>query len=364
MQPLSHRRRLSALLAAGAAAVGVAAVPATADAATASYAMGTITFTAAKGEANHLTVVPYGLTLKLTDTGTAGPAKTPIALMAGPGCWHTSSNTALCPIGATLLHADLGDGNDVFDASLVTTPLNVTGGPGDDSLTGGMGADHLDGGPGNDTFEARDAAIDTLTCGTETDSGNADAADVVAADCEAVTKTAAPVTVDPGPAPPIVDPGPAPPIVDPPPVDPLPVTTPAANTVPATIPPQSVGFSASGVASVKVVCPAGSGGCSGTVVIELPQTQIGAKGHQKLVAPTRRAAHGLQIGKARFTAKAGTSPTIPVRLSKRGRQRILRSRRRAHARIVVTTRRADGTTTTAAQDVTIQPKRSKARPRR
>jgi hypothetical protein len=363
MQPLSHRSRLSALLAAGAAAVALGAVPATAHAATASYAKGTITFTAAKGEANNLTVAPFGLTLKLTDTGTAGPAKAPIVLTAGPGCWHTASNTALCPVGATLLQAGLGDGNDSFYASLVSTPLDVTGGPGDDTLTGGTGADHLDGGPGNDTFEAVDGAIDTITCGTETDSGNADSADVVAADCEAVTKPAPPVTVDPDPAPPIVDPPPDP-TPPPAPVDPISIA-PAANSVPATIPPQSVGFSASGVASVKVVCPADSGGCSGTIVIELPQTQTqtGAKGHQKLVAPTRTTAHGLQIGKAHFSAKAGTSPTIPVRLSKRGRQRILRGRR-ARARIVVTTRRADGTTTTATQDVTIRPKRSKARRRR
>jgi hypothetical protein len=147
------------------------------------------------------------------------------------------------------------------------------------------------------------------------------------------------------------------------PVDP-PQVAPATNSVPATIPPQTVGVSASGVASVKVVCPADSGGCSGTIVIDIPQTQTGgAKGHQKLVAPTRSTARSMQIGKAHFTAKAGTSPTIPVRLSKRGRQRILRGRR-GRARIVVTTRRADGTTTTATQEVTIQPKRSTAGRRR
>jgi hypothetical protein len=66
------------------------------------------------------------------------------------------------------------------------------------------------------------------------------------------------------------------------------------------------------------------------------------------------------IGKAKFSAKAGTSPVVPVRLSKRGRQRIVRGRR-SKARITVTTRSATGGSVVTTQEVTIRPRRSAAR---
>jgi len=44
-----------------------------------------------------------------------------------------------------------GDGDDIIDASLVTTPINVDGGSGNDQITGGVAADHLTGKDGNDT---------------------------------------------------------------------------------------------------------------------------------------------------------------------------------------------------------------------
>src|SRR5436305_4491908 len=208
------------------------------------------------------------------------------------------------------------------------------GGPGDDTLTGGTGADHLDGGAGNDTFETRDAAVDTIVCGTETDSGHADSADSVVPDCESVLKPAAPVVTPPSTGP-VTVPLPDPPATEPPtpdPSTPIPTQpiTPAANAVPPTVPPQTVGVSASGVARVRVVCPADSGGCSGTVTIEIPGA-TSSGGHAKAAAALK----AIVVGKARFRAKAGTSPTIPVRLTKRGRQRILRGRR-GRARIVVT----------------------------
>jgi hypothetical protein len=133
------------------------------------------------------------------------------------------------------------------------------------------------------------------------------------------------------------------------------VITQPANAVPPTIPPQTVGLSASGVATVRIVCPADSGGCAGTVSIELPAAATGKHGK---IAIGARKQPSTSIGRARFTAKAGTAPLIPVRLSKRGRQRILRGGR-SRARITVTTRTADGKTTVSSQDVTIRP-RSKA----
>lgn len=103
--------------------------------------------------------------------------------------------------GADVLRA--GDGNDRLD-----------GGPGADAIDGGFGDDAIVGGPGrdtisadlagddcgpawckvpygNDTIDARDGEVDSVTCGAGADRVLADAADVVAADCEQVEHDAA-----------------------------------------------------------------------------------------------------------------------------------------------------------------------------
>jgi hypothetical protein len=173
----------------------------------------------------------------------------------------------------------------------------------------------------------------------------------VAADCEAVTRPVAP-----GPAP-----------VEPPvdPVDPgdgrLDGTTANAstNSVPPTIPEQSVAVSASGVATVQVVCPPDSGGCSGTVAIVVP---LKATGAARAVASAAKS-KTMRIGQARFKAAAGTKPTIRVRLTKRGRQRILRNVR-SRGRIVVTTKSADGKTAVTSQSITFHERRRPPRKRR
>jgi len=124
-----------------------------------------------------------------------------------------------------------------------------------------------------------------------------------------------------------------------------------------------VSVSASGVARVRVECPADSGGCSGTVRLVLP-SRASAKTHSRMTATAARTRAPITLGRAKFSAKAGTSPVVRVRLSKRGRQRILRSRRGRRARIVISTRHADGTTSTASQDVTIRLKHRAAKRRK
>jgi hypothetical protein len=347
MRPAFHPNRLRVLLAAGGVMMVAAVAPAGAGAATATYAGGTVTYTAASGEANHVAVQPWGLGLKVTDTGTRGTIASPIAVTAGAGCWQFGSSSVLCSGSATTISANLGDGNDSLDAHMASVALNVSGGTGDDS------------------FDTRNGATDTLVCGGGTDTGNADAADSVAPDCETVLKTA-PATIAPAPitdpiTDPIVDPiadpvtsttGPDPSPADDPPTD----APTAANAVPASIPPQTVGVSASGVARVQIVCPPDSGGCSGTVVIDIPQTSAPKRNHKlSATASAARRKPPLRIGKAKFRAKAGSSPVIPVRLSKRGRQRILRGRR-SRARITVTSRSAAGRTVVTTQEVTIRPR--------
>jgi hypothetical protein len=102
----------------------------------------------------------------------------------------------------------------------------IDGGAGDDRLDGGFGDDTLIGGPGkdiisgdraggdcgpiwckypygNDAIDARDGEMDSVTCGAGADTVLADAGDVVAPDCETVTRGAAvpaPGAVTPGAA--------------------------------------------------------------------------------------------------------------------------------------------------------------------
>ena len=308
-----HPNRLRALLAAGAALAAFAVAPAAADAASVSEIGGKLSYVAAPGESNHVTIAPWGFYLKVTDTGTKLGA--PVVLTSGSGCWRLSSSSASCGSAATALNVNLGDGDDFINAA--------------------------------------DGKVETIACGSGNDSGTAETADSVGADCEAVAKPA-PAVPDPGlpVTDPPIDPTVDPPIDQPPVVDPQIPVKPPANSVPPTIPAQTVGVSSSGVATVLVVCPPDSGGCSGVVTIELPA--VAAARHAKVASGSRRAAN-VKVGQAKFKAAAGSSKTVAVRLSKRGRQRILRGRHTRRARITVTTRSATGTTSVISQDVTIRP---------
>ncbi len=106
-----------------------------------------------------------------------------------------------------------GGGNDTLRASDGSDRLD--GGPGDDDIDAGFGDDTIVGGPGrdsiagdrrggdcgplwcklpfgNDTIDARDGEVDSVTCGLGEDTVLADAIDVVASDCEHVTRAGAP----------------------------------------------------------------------------------------------------------------------------------------------------------------------------
>ncbi len=60
---------------------------------------------------------------------------------------------------------------------------------GNDRLTGGPGRDQLLAGPGNDRLFARDGAADTIVCGRGYDRVIADRRDVIAADCEWLSRS-------------------------------------------------------------------------------------------------------------------------------------------------------------------------------
>ena len=64
----------------------------------------------------------------------------------------------------------------------------LAGGGGGDEIDGGAGSDTVDGGAGDDTILVRDGEVDTVACGSESDSVTADDNDSVAADCETVSR--------------------------------------------------------------------------------------------------------------------------------------------------------------------------------
>jgi Ca2+-binding RTX toxin-like protein len=110
-------------------------------------------------------------------------------------------------------------GNDTLKGA--DGPDTLDGGPGDDDLDAGFGDDVIVGGPGrdaiagdrrggdcgplwckypygNDTIDARDGEPDSVMCGAGDDTVLADAADVVAPDCEHVTRGGGAAPAGPG----------------------------------------------------------------------------------------------------------------------------------------------------------------------
>jgi Ca2+-binding RTX toxin-like protein len=140
-------------------------IAAPAHASTAGVQGTTLTFTAANGESNRVTISLSGETIRVTDTG-ATPT-------AGAGC-TLSGRTVSCPrTGLTDIVADLGDRNDRLGISrAVALRSRVRGASGNDTLGGGGGPDELDGGGGADTvsYAGRNDAV-TVTLGGGADDG-------------------------------------------------------------------------------------------------------------------------------------------------------------------------------------------------
>jgi Ca2+-binding RTX toxin-like protein len=120
-----------------------------------------VTYAAAAGEANRLTVSRLGDQWTLSDPGAA--------IAVGDGCRSVDAHTAACtaangPEPVFAFSAQLGDGDD---ALTVAGPLLVRGftdgGPDDDTLTGGPDSDTFDGGPGADRIDGGGGNFDTLT---------------------------------------------------------------------------------------------------------------------------------------------------------------------------------------------------------
>ena len=133
---------MRALRVSAALVVALAAGPAAAEGATVSGARMALTFDAAPGEANRLTVLRAPGRFRVVDTGAA--------VAAGAGCTQVAPDTAECSDASIRkIVVRLGDGDDVVTAS-VSTETEIDGGSGNDRLEGGEGPDELEGGEGDD----------------------------------------------------------------------------------------------------------------------------------------------------------------------------------------------------------------------
>jgi hypothetical protein len=346
-----------------AAAAAALALPAGASAATVSSAGGAVTFTAASGESNRLSVFEAGGTLLFEDAGVS-------SMTAGPGCTPAGAQRVVCAVhGDGAVAVQLGDGNDVV-VSQVPLPFGVHGGlgddgivlsagndavdggagadtidagggddavdggagadtldagGGDDSLAGGAGVDSLAGGAGADTLRARDGAAEPLACGSETDAVEADHGDAVDSDCEVVDRgeTAQPTFA---------------PVLPP---DPTGGVGSAIEAPVAAISGASLHVTRAGLTQVRLRCPRTAfEGCSGSIVVE--PLGVAAPNSRLDVTGARRVP--IRLGTARFRALAGAGITVPVRLEPRVWRR-LAARPRAKVRITVTMANATGATT-------------------
>ena len=142
----------------------LASAPAVAGAATAKVRNGTLTYSAAAGEANVLSVKFASGAFVLSDSGAL--------ITPGTGCAARAPAHLVTCRGVDRIEAALGDGADELkvDASV---PLGVTavGGAGDDVLRGGPQADTLSGGPGADRLDGA-AGPDVLRGGDDLDTAD------------------------------------------------------------------------------------------------------------------------------------------------------------------------------------------------
>ena len=127
----------------------LAALPSAASAATATadirvrngVELGPVTFKAAKGERNDVTVTNDGGLLRMHDDNNR--------VRARGDCTQVNRHTALCPSTEDIAQIRLGNRND---HATVESLVTVFGGDGNDVLRGSSGDDRLDGERGNDTL--------------------------------------------------------------------------------------------------------------------------------------------------------------------------------------------------------------------
>ena len=171
MPPRSHRPRAARARTIAVAVTGVLVMsPAAAHAATVGVASTfggpQIQVNALAGETNTLTATQFGTDYYISE---AGP--TPVTPAAGCAATGTPSIVRCTVTGLKSIRANLGDGNDSFDAGAVVVPLFAYGEAGDDRLESPAFAagSLLNGGSGNDTLDPGTGFNDAVVGGDGVD---------------------------------------------------------------------------------------------------------------------------------------------------------------------------------------------------
>jgi Ca2+-binding RTX toxin-like protein len=147
-----------------------------ARAATVGVTSGTLSYTAAAGEANEVKVEVVGSAYEFTPL-----AFPPPVLDAQAPCSPLPEGRATCPTsGVTRMTVVLGDGDDRLlatafveaDAARVMVPVTADGGAGNDTLAGGFADDVLNGGAGDDTLTKGYISSATLSVPADGDTFN------------------------------------------------------------------------------------------------------------------------------------------------------------------------------------------------
>jgi hypothetical protein len=150
-----------------------AAAPAMAG--TASVTGGTLSYVAAPGETNTVTVTQSGNSFTIADTTAT--------ITSDAGCLGTGSET-ICTDASPIqsVKVDLRDANDVVTLS-TSVASELLGRVGNDQLTGGAGPDRIDGGVGADVIDTVGPGRDTVQCDAEDTSVTTDPDDNISGGC-------------------------------------------------------------------------------------------------------------------------------------------------------------------------------------
>lgn len=150
--------------------------PAHAASLSANYSAGTLTYNAAAGEKNNVSISDATAAYLLQDSAQSALS---LVVIGGGGCTSVQAWKFRCvSLGIGKLVVNLGDGNDTLDARETALPTTVTAGAGQKSI---------DTGSANDTIDAANGYADHISCGAGEDVVHADATDKVADDCEQVS---------------------------------------------------------------------------------------------------------------------------------------------------------------------------------
>ncbi len=313
-------------------AAGALVVPSAASAGTLTvdHNAHSATYQANAGEDNNLSFYRLSTTYRIQDE----PAgSVPLTEIGGSLCDMGEPWKYRCPMASVATASvSLGDGKDIFDATVSSVAVSLTAGPGVKSIKTGSGADNI---------SARNGSVDAIACGAGSDNVVADPEDKVDASCELVDvlgpadeSAEAPVAGDaPGDAGAgSSDSGAG--------ADSAPdvFTTPVGLTVAITTVPVS-----NSQALVRLACAAEAvAACRGDVTLELPlaakKSSAGnvSAARGQYVAQQRRRTR--RIGKRNYRIAAGKKKTIAVPVLFRGHYRYLSKRRRTRAVMRITER--------------------------